>query len=261
MIRVGTSGYSYADWKGFFYPQTLSQKDYLEFYARHFDVCELNFSYYRIPTPQMFQRMLDKSGRNFEFVVKAHQSITHSRDADARGIREFGKSLEPLWQAQALGCILLQFPYSFRPEKSAYEYLQQLRNSFADLPLVVELRRKAWIRERTFDFLQEIGMGFCNVDEPPLRGLMPPTSEVTSEIGYFRFHGRNKAKWWEHEEPAQRYDYLYSREELSEWVPRIRKVEGKTKKTYIFTNNHFQAKAVQNADMLKDLLGLEGRDR
>lgn len=257
MIRIGTSGYSYADWRGTFYPPKLPDRGFLEFYARHFDTCELNFTYYRIPNPHIFRKMLEKTGERFTFVVKAHQSITHGRDAGIKGIVEFGKSLEPLRKADALGCVLLQFPFSFRPDKTSYEYLQRLRDSFADFPLVAEFRKRDWIKERTFDFLRETGIGFCNVDEPALKGLMPPTAEATSRIGYFRFHGRNKARWWKHDDPAERYDYLYSREELEEWVPRVRQVEKKTDATFVFTNNHFQAKAVQNADMLKDLLGIE----
>lgn len=254
MIRIGTSGYSYADWKGFFYPPQMPEKDFLEYYSRHFDVCELNFTYYQIPSPRTFERMLEKSGGRVEFVVKAHQSITHSREAGFEGITRFGKSLEPLWKAKLLGGILLQFPYSFRADKAASEYVRRLRDAFADLPLVAEFRKRSWIKERTFDILRDINVGFCNVDEPKLPGLMPPTAEATSEIGYFRFHGRNQAKWWEHEDQAERYDYLYTEEELQEWIPRIRKVESKTMVTYVFTNNHFQAKAVKNAGMLKNLL-------
>lgn len=257
MIKVGTSGYSYADWKGTFYPPKLSERNFLEFYARHFDVCELNFTYYRLPDRNIFRRMLEKTGGGFDFVVKAHQSITHSRDAGTREIFQFGKALEPLREADVLGCVLLQFPYSFRPEKTSFEYLARLRDSFADIPLVAEFRKRDWIKERTFDFLRKVGMGFCNVDEPPLPGLMPPTAEATSPVGYFRFHGRNRERWWKHEDPAERYDYLYSREELEEWVPRITAVEKKTGRTFVFTNNHFQAKAVKNADMLKDLLGVD----
>ncbi len=265
MILIGTSGYSYADWKGFFYPPQTAERDFLEYYARHFNVCELNFTYYQIPSPRTFERMIEKSGGKVEFVAKAHQSITHGRDAGIEGITRFGKALEPLWRAKLLGGILLQFPFSFRSEKINYEYVRRLRDSFADLPLVAEFRKRSWIKERTFDFLRELNVGFCNVDEPQLPGLMPPTAETTSEIGYFRFHGRNQAKWWEHQDQAERYDYLYTEEELREWVPRIRKVESKTKKTYVFTNNHFQAQAVKNAGMLKDLLlpqpsPLEGED-
>jgi uncharacterized protein YecE (DUF72 family) len=92
------------------------------------------------------------------------------------------------------------------------------------------------------------------VDEPQLDGLLPPLAVATSSIGYVRFHGRNRQKWWQHDEPAERYDYLYSEEELREWGPRITTIEAHTQKVFVFTNNHRYGKAVQNAKQLCEIV-------
>ena len=92
------------------------------------------------------------------------------------------------------------------------------------------------------------------MDEPQLEGLLPPTAHVTSDTGYVRFHGRNAAKWWDHEEGWERYDYRYSRDELEEWVPRIRKLMEETETLFVFYNTHFKGKSVDNAMDLLDLL-------
>lgn len=124
------------------------------------------------------------------------------------------------------------------------------------MPTVVEFRNSAWISEDTFALLKDLGLGFCSVDEPRLKGLIPPVAAATSAIGYVRFHGRNAAKWFKHDQAYERYDYLYSEEELNEWIPKVKDIESKTVQTYVFFNNHYQGKSVRNAMMFAKLLGL-----
>jgi len=120
---------------------------------------------------------------------------------------------------------------------------------------VVEFRNRGWAQQETLDMLTEHNLGYCCVDEPALRGLMPRLGVATSETGYVRFHGRNAEQWWEHEEAWQRYDYLYSEEELREWVGKVEAITERTHRTYVFFNNHYQGKAALNASLFDQLLG------
>lgn len=255
---MGTSGYAYDDWKGPFYPPGLKPTEYLSFYARHFSFTEINSTYYRPPSPFMMRQLARKVPEGFLFAVKAFSGITHDRSRleDARSFRQ---ALVPLEEAGKLACVLLQFPYSFRPEPAHLDYLQRVVEVFEGVPVAVEFRHVAWVRqEQTFELLRRLGAGFVCVDEPRLAGLVPPVVRATGPVGYVRFHGRNREKWWQHEQPYERYDYLYSEAELKEWVPRIRELEARTQRTFVAMNNHYQAKAVVNARMLQQLLALSG---
>jgi uncharacterized protein YecE (DUF72 family) len=253
MIHFGTSGFSYKDWVGPYYPEGLPKSEWLSFYARDFNVTELNFSYYRIPTKSTLQRLVDKTPGDFLFTLKAHQDMTHKREGNEGVFSEFISSLRPLLEAERLGCILAQFPWSFRPGQESLDYLSFLRQQMDGLPVVIELRNRDWISQETFDFLRQSDLGFCCVDQPRLKGLIPPVAEATSSISYVRFHGRNARKWWQHKEAWERYDYTYSDEELEEWVPKIHKLDEATDQTFVFANNHWQGQAVQTARQLRML--------
>lgn len=132
-------------------------------------------------------------------------------------------------------------------------YLDSLIRGFNPLPLCVEFRQRDWLRDSVFATLKELQVGFVCVDEPPLRGLLPPVAEATSGIGYIRFHGRNRSKWYTGD-TKQRYDYLYKDDELKEWLPRVSTIAEKTERTFIFFNNHRRGQAIANARMMRDLL-------
>lgn len=262
MIMVGTSGFSYTDWRGAFYPDGLAEREMLAYYATRFPVVELNFSYYQMPNAKTLEAMAARTPAGFEFAIKAHQSMTHELDADPGARKaafdEFRAACEPLEASGRLGCVLFQFPWKYRPGDEAKAYLGEIRDRYSDLPLVVEFRNSEWDRPETYDLLGRLGLGYCCVDEPRLKGLLPRQSLVTSPLGYVRFHGRNAAKWYSHKEAWERYDYLYSREELEEWVPRVKRMEGETSKTYVLYNNCHAGQAARNAQMMLDLLGLDG---
>ncbi|HEY8425709.1 MAG TPA: DUF72 domain-containing protein [Limnochordales bacterium] len=254
MIIIGTSGYAYDDWKGPFYPRDLKPSDYLAYYARFFRFTELNVTYYRNPSPFMLARVADKTPDGFEFAVKAFSGITHER-ADLEEARRFRAALVPLEERRKLACVLLQFPNSFRPGPEAFDYLRRLREVLADVPVAVEFRHRGWVEgEQGFALLEELGAGFVAVDEPRIGTLMPPIARATGPLAYVRFHGRNREKWWHHQQAYERYDYLYSTEELQEWVPRLVSLEAQTGRVYVAMNNHYQAKSVINARMLEELL-------
>jgi uncharacterized protein YecE (DUF72 family) len=255
-IKIGTSGFKYADWKGAFYPERLRDQDMLRFYAECFDTLEINYTYYQMPSPKTLEAMASKAGGQITFNVKAHADMTHRRENFQAAAPAFREAVGILEDRHALGCILAQFPYSFRDKRENREHLLRLREALAGVPLVVEFRNDSWYAPAVFAFLQEQGIGLCCVDEPDLPKLPPKVVEATSDVGYVRFHGRAAAKWWEHKEASERYDYFYAERELEEWVPKIQTLAKKTKITFLFFNNHPRGKAAANAYMMQHRLGL-----
>ena len=254
---IGTSGYSYKDWEGGFYPEGTGAGRYLEFYSRYFKTVEINSTYYCLPDPNMFFNMLKKVPDNFIFSCKAHSSITHQRNADEDTFKNFLKSINILKDSDSLGAVLFQFPYSFYFNNNNLEYLKKIKEKLPTIDMVIEFRNSGWLNDKVFSFLEKQNMGFCNVDEPKLPKLLPATNISTSETFYLRFHGRNAKKWWNCKEAFERYDYIYRQEELEEWVPKIKDASIKSKKLLIYFNNHYKAKAVKSAGMMMNLLNLK----
>jgi uncharacterized protein YecE (DUF72 family) len=254
-IFIGTSGFSYDDWRGVFYPDRLPSSDFLSFYSQEFPAVELNFSYYRMPEPAQCVRMLEKSAYKIEFVVKAFQGLTHDYTDESLSelVPKFKASVAPFWRQERLGAVLLQFPQSFHYRTASRIYLKSLIERLHPLPLCVEFRQRDWIKDSVFAALKELQVGFVCVDEPALPGLPPSLAETTSRIGYIRFHGRNRTKWYTGD-TKERYDYLYRDEELREWLPKIAAIAEKTERLFVFFNNHRKGKAVANAKMMRDLL-------
>jgi len=253
-VLIGTSGFSYKDWVGPVYPQGLPKQEWLSFYASEFETCELNFSYYRIPNASTLDKMAAKVPEGFQFAVKAYKGITHEREEPEPHMAQFTQALAPLIDAGKFACVLAQFPHSFHANPVNRDYLKRVRGGFGDLPVVVEFRSRDWIEDRTFDELRALNFGFCCVDQPQFKSLVPPVAVVTGPVAYVRFHGRNYAKWWRHAEAWERYDYSYSDDELMEWVPKIRRLDAESPLTLVYMNNHWQGQAVGTARQLKLLL-------
>lgn len=254
MLRIGTSGYSYDDWKGVVYPKGMSKKNFLGHYRKFFDITEINSTYYHLPSPGMFSNILKKVPDDFQFVVKLSKELTHERDKTADAVEKYKKGIEPLAESGQLVTLLAQFPYSFKPNEAAYDHLKFLREAMPDLPINVEFRNKYWINEETFDFLKEHRLGYVCVDMPPLPRLVPPTVQATTELGYIRFHGRVKENWWNAPEPHMRYDYSYEKDELEEWVDKTKELENYTENIVILFNNHYQGKSARNAKEFASML-------
>ncbi len=254
MIHIGTSGYSFDDWVGYFYPEGTDRREFLSYYARHFDCVEVNYTFYRMPNARTLSAMSDKTGPQFQFVVKANSEMTHERTGDPDTFEQFVAALDPLREQRKFGCMLAQFPNSFRLNQENVDYLKLFRRLTRGVPVVIEFRNREWIVDEMFEFLREVDFGFCCVDQPRFSSLVPPIAQVTSSIAYVRFHGRNYDKWWEHDEAWERYDYLYSEEELSEWVPKVNSLAQQAQDTYLFFNNHYHAQAVQNAMQFAEML-------
>ena len=262
MIKIGTSGFSFDDWQETIYPPHLKKTEWLTFYEKElgFTVLEVNFTYYRLPSQKSFTGMSRKTTDSFEFAVKAHRDMTHNLRDTATGkmldtgevFKKFAFSLKPLVQDGKLACILMQFPYSFHLARENVDYLKKAKDLIGDLQVIVEFRNRSWLRGETFTFLKENNLGYCAVDEPKLQGLMPFVPNTTSDIGYLRFHGRNK-KWF-NAPLSVRYDYRYTAEELSTFIEPVKKMQSRTQNMLVFFNNCHAGQAAQNALMFAKML-------
>jgi uncharacterized protein YecE (DUF72 family) len=254
-VRVGTSGYSFKDWVGPFYPPGTRPVDQLRFYARRFDCLEVNVTYYRIPDVRLLAGMAQRTPDGFAFVVKLHGDMTHRSSRDDALYREFRQALVPLQERGCLHGLLAQFPFRFRNTQPNRAFVAGLRDRFPDQPLYVEFRHNGWILEATFDWLRNLGIGYVAVDEPQLSGLVPPVAQATTDVGYVRLHGRNEQTWFDAgPETGDRYDYLYRDAELREWAQRIRDLAQDTRHVFVFFNNCHAGKAPANAQAMQSLL-------
>ena len=280
VIRVGTSGWSYPSgqgtWNGIFYPEAPRRRprgaprfDELAFYAEHFDTVEINSTFYRIPAADAARKWADRTPPGFEFSLKLYQKFTHPdmfaaatgsdpSDLGRRDVDEFRAAIDPLAEAGKLGALLAQFPASFKNDPDARGYLEWLLEAFRQYPIAVELRHRSWSddQRRTLQLLQSFGAAWAQIDEPKFRdSIRQHPSADPGGFYYLRLHGRNAAKWWKHEKSEDRYNYLYSPEELQPFAEAAAEVTRKVKKAYMYANNHFSAKSVANAVILKHQLG------
>lgn len=256
-LHLGTSGYSYNDWKGVFYPVSCRQQDMLSLYAQRFSTVELNFSYYRQPEPQQLVAMANKAGAvsaDFTFALKAYRALTHEIGADWLAEAErFHTAANALAQAGRLGAVLLQFPHSFHYTVQNRRHLGALLEALEPLPRACEFRSREWLRPRVYEGLRAREVALAAVDEPQLDGLLPPLAVPTAPLGYVRFHGRNRENWW-HGDNASRYDYLYSPDELREWLPRLQELFQSAESVYVYFNNHWRGQATENAALFERLV-------
>jgi uncharacterized protein YecE (DUF72 family) len=259
IIRIGPAGWSYKDWEGVVYPHTPGAKfDPVEYLARFFNTIEINSSFYRpftASTANSWARRV-AGAADFMFTAKLHRVFTHERGKataeDEGAVRE---GMDALLNAGKLGAVLLQFPWSFKNTDEERVYLSKLLNRFKDYPLVLEIRHLSWNNPQIYEWLEELAVGICNVDQPLFRKSIKPAALSTSQVGYVRLHGRNYQDWFREKAPRDdRYNYLYSLDELEPWITRIKEIAAKTKESYVITNNHFRGQAVVNALELKSTL-------
>jgi uncharacterized protein YecE (DUF72 family) len=283
-------------WTGIVYPARQgriwrgAKFDELAFYAERFDTVEVNSSFYRVPTPETTKKWAARTPEGFEFAVKLYQKLTHpamflerltrspeagsepnprfvaphgvAREAaqiSTADVDEVKRSLDPLASAGRLGPLLAQFPASFKADTASRDYLAWLLDTFRDYRVAVELRHRTWSDglAETLQVLNASKAAWVQIDEPKFHTSITQNflPNVTG-FYYLRLHGRNAKSWWKHDHPHDRYNYLYSAEELDPFVEIAEAVKTLVKKMYLYTNNHFEGKAVANALMLKDRLDL-----
>ncbi len=266
-IRIGTSGWSYDDWQGVVYPER-ARLDQLAYLSGYFDTFEVNSSFYRPPSARMTASWVRRTGEQTEFTFKLHRRFTHLRESPytRAALEEFRRGIDPVARAGRLGALLAQFPWSFRFDEPARFWLERLARDFRSYRLAVEVRHVGWKATEAMDFLRSRGLNVACVDQPQMRGNLPPLLEPTGPVGYVRLHGRNAEQWFAsmrapQQTPEQRqaarnarYDYLYSEAELTEWAGRIVELAGRTERTYVFANNHFRGLSAANALQLKSMI-------
>jgi uncharacterized protein YecE (DUF72 family) len=259
-LRVGPAGWSYPDWAGLVYPSSRGKGFHEATYlAEFFDTIEINTSFYQPLRPDHAAQWIDRISANprFVFTAKLWQRFTHGPSATLDEERAVRVGFDVLRTANKLGALLLQFPFSFHRTKETVAYLSAVLKRFADYPLVVEVRHASWNSQETFDLLRKSNAGFCNIDQPIIGRSLEPSAAATSPVGYIRLHGRRYDTWFTDDAAIpthERYNYLYSAEELTSWSARVGKVAEHARDTFVVTNNHYQGKAVVNALQLISIL-------
>jgi uncharacterized protein YecE (DUF72 family) len=259
-ILVGPAGWSYPDWKGILYPPRRPKGFHEAAYlADFFDTIEINTSFYHPLKPEFAAQWLEQVAANsrFMFTAKLWQKFTHQDDTTAEDVEIVRAGFDVLRDAKRLGAVLLQFPFSFHHTPENLTRLNHILNDFSVYPLVVEVRHASWAKKEFYELLHHRGVGFCNIDQPVIGRSIKPSDRVTSPIGYVRLHGRRYDTWFSDDPaspPSERYNYLYSEEELEPWAKRIEHVAESAKTTFVVTNNHFEAKGIVNALQLINLL-------
>jgi uncharacterized protein YecE (DUF72 family) len=242
-IILGTSGWSYPEWVGVFYPSSKDSK--LGYYARIFSTAEIDSTFYAFPTEGMVLGWQRYSPKDFVFNAKLPQSITHEKLKDLgspieRDLDRFTDLMQPLNTTGKLGCLLIQLPPKYKYDLNHLEsFLSLLPKGYR---YAIEFRNKSWMRSDTWQTLSRYNIAYTIVDEP----LLPPEIHTTADFAYLRWHGRSQRPW---------YDYEYNRNELEEWVPKVRGLEAVVKTTYGYFNNHFHGYAVENALEILSMLG------
>ena len=260
---IGTAGWSYPHWDGLVYPKAHGSGFHaLDFLARRFDSVEINSSFYQHLKPEVVRLWMKKVEANprFQFTAKLHQRFTHARVLEPAEVAGFADGLRPMLHAKKLGALLMQFPWSFRFTAENKDFLIRLRRAFHEFPLVAEMRHSSWMAEEAVGVFLDYRLGFCNIDQPEYTRAMPPTSYLTSGIGYVRLHGRNPQNSLgsfrnSGGQRGRQHDYLYSDAELAEWVKRIEHINRFADRTFVIFNNDAQGKSVVNALQLQALMG------
>lgn len=298
-LFIGTSGYSYPDWKGVVYPRSLKSDvggstPELTYLSRYFNTCEINATFYRNFEPKIASKWSDAvENPGFEFAIKANQVFTHAagtKPSERKGptsietlkytptdVDETRRFLDVLVEKNRLLVVLFQFPVSFkftsRNKKGEdtrlegnWDHIADLLSAFKDYPKAVEFRHESWDDPWVLSALREHGTAWVNLDEPRLGASLRGTKYVTAPLAYLRLHGRNYKKWFNSKNRDERYDYLYTLEELKPIAQSLkdmaRKVEREpsrreVKKVIAATNNHYKGRAAVNAIELKQLLGIK----
>jgi uncharacterized protein YecE (DUF72 family) len=257
MLRIGPAGWDYQDWQGIVYPPGLKGTDRLTFLASLFQAVEINVTFYRPVAPQQTRRWSEAVAESpdFRFTAKLLNVFTHERRLPDQEVAEFQVGLLPLLSAGRLGVLLAQFPYSFHNTEENRAYLVELTKRFGEFPVAVEVRHRSWQQRAVRDFLTEIGLGFCNIDQPQVSYALGRTAWATGPLGYLRAHGRRRDKWFDFGKDREaRYDYLYGPEELADLAARVRELMGKAPEVYVIFNNHPRGQAVANALEMAHLL-------
>ncbi|HZD17470.1 MAG TPA: DUF72 domain-containing protein [Actinomycetota bacterium] len=241
-IAVGTSGWSYDDWAGAFYPDEVPRSRWFDHYVTRFPTVEVNYSFYRLPSERTVARWHDAAPGRFRFAVKGSRFITHVRRLSdcqeqvdrftqrVRGLRAF------------LGVVLWQLPPTLERDPRLLDgFLGFLPGSVRH---AIEFRHRSWLTVATFDALRERGVAQVSVSS----SQMPADRTETADFVYVRFHGLGGGS-----------AHDYPRRELRPWARFLRDAHDRGLDGYVYFNNDAQARAPKNALELADQLGAAAR--
>ena len=257
---IGTAGWSYEDWDGVVYPASKGRGFHpLRFLADYINIVEINSTFYRPATPALAVSWLTKVEAHpaFLFSIKLLQLFSHERrDFSKKDVDEFKAGVDLLRVRKRLAALLIQFPWSFHNSPENTAYLLRLFGAFAEYPIALEVRHGSWDVPEFYSLLEANKVAFCNIDQPVFANSIKPSAVSTNpEFAYVRLHGRNYKNWFRPEAGRDdRYDYLYAKDELGDWVERIRNLGSKSGKVYVITNNHYRGQAVANALQIRNMI-------
>jgi uncharacterized protein YecE (DUF72 family) len=297
-LRIGTSGWNYPSgrgtWNGIFYPPSRGRSkgfDELAYYAEHFNTVEVNNTFYGQPRAEITRGWAERTPPHFDFSVKLYQKFTHPgmfkerlrrsssvvaeasadvieelAEVNAADLDEFRRGIAPLAERGKLGALLAQFPPSFKNGGRERDYVSRLLRAFREYPVAVELRHSSWSDAfgPTLELMNAFQAAWVQIDEPKFRfSIRQNYLPNVQGFYYMRLHGRNVQQWWRHDKSEDRYNYFYSADELKEFSETAGAARRLVKKAYLYTNNHYSAKSVANAAMIKEQLAepLDGEYR
>src|SRR5271156_5505127 len=249
-VWVGTSGYSYSDWVGPFYPPAMRPNRMLPYYCTQFPLVELNFTFYRPPTADVLVRMADQTPSAFQFIVKMPRTLSHDRDP--RDLSGFRDAVEPLRQRDQLAGVLCQLPQSAHNDRAQHEWLDRLAQEMMGYRMAVEFRHRSWDQPDVRDWLRDAKVDLVSVDAPDLPGLYPSGLVQSSSRIYVRLHSRTAKNWYASDK--ERYDYNYDDAALNQWIDALAGAEDQTKEALILFNNCHRSQAPDNARRTYELL-------
>jgi uncharacterized protein YecE (DUF72 family) len=256
-VLIGTSGWGYDEWVGPFYPKSLTNKDFLLYYAKIFYTNEINTTFYNIPPRWVVENWIKRTPSDFLFSAKLPKKITHDNKLDIDNCLDdldyFLEAMKPLIDSKKLLAFLIQLPPSFQMK----EHFNSLKEFIANWPrdrekegyeLVIEFRNKSWMNDKTFSYLRTNKISYCAVIEP----LLPPRMDITNQnLAYIRFHGYGTKIW---------FDYFFKEEEIKKWAISVREVIENANRIGIYFNNHFSGYAAKNSLMMMKELDVKPRN-
>ena len=290
-IRVGISSWTEPTLvkSGWYPPDANTAEERLRYYASRFPIAEIDSTFYAIPNEKTAQLWVERTPKDFVFNAKAYALLTQHPVPPSRlpkDLREklgekesnvyfkdlgpkdeesvwdrFRDGMQPLQDAGKLGAIVFQFPKWFLPSPASYRFMEDLREWMGDFGIAIEFRQASWLkderRERVLKFLKDHGFIYVVVDEPQgFPSSVPPVVARTAPLAMVRFHGHNATNWEKKGiTTAEKFRYLYKREELQAWVPKLRQLEKGASEVHAVFNNCFSDYAVRNAQDLAELLG------
>ncbi len=269
IVRLGTCSFADEGLLKHWYPRGVSSsKARLAYYGERFDTVEVDSPYYHLPDPEVTGRWAQRTPPEFVFHVKAHATMTgHEEPAEGleKAFADFRASLEPLELSGKLKGILLQYHPRIVKSDEAKDGLSRVRALLDPLVPLIEFRHRSWLDEDegadTLAFLERHGLAYVSVDAPPTRAsnVLPPVAAATHRVAYVRFHGRNVKTWnIKAEKSSERFNWMYSPEELGEWVEKLGRLSEDADEVYALFNNNRDDFAPRSALLLRGLLDEAG---